>query len=89
MAGLLDDPQWVDAVPPHGKRSGRPVSPVWAKLRANPGQWALIATGVTRSAGHNRARQHPECEVVVRNERTVDGRRVVDVYARYIGEEPF
>lgn len=78
--------EWVDEVPER-RRSGRWVR-VTQELRARPGQWAKVDTGVTNTAFATMLKQgrlgnaEPgEFEATCR--RNDDG--TYDVYARYVG----
>ena len=55
--------------------------PIRDALKANPGRWALIGEGRNSGIAHHLKRGG--FEAVTRNHRTVDGKKVSDVYARW------
>lgn len=81
---LLDTPKFVDELPPRSD-AGRVSSPVWAALRERPGQWALVSEAVNCGSASMYAKTHPGFEMASRNTREIGGKKVVDVYARYVG----
>lgn len=81
---LLDTPKFVDELPPRSNAGNRP-SPVWAALRERPGRWALVGEAVNCGSAPMYAKTHPGFEMASRNTREIGGKKVVDVYARYVG----
>ena len=84
---------WEEPPPGHVPKHGRSQKIV-EQLKANPGAWAKILTGVSPAYASNIKtgktatawRPTSDFEVVTRNSKMSDGVRRVDVYARYIGQ---
>ena len=89
----MSDIVWED---PPAKTRGRHMTGkharIAAELRSHPGEWAKVATGEVQIAAYIKyARTSTympsgSFEAVARNVRQVDGKRVADIYARYVGE---
>lgn len=78
------DIQFVDELPPKAT-GGRTTSPildaVTAALKARPGEWAIVLTAA--NSGHTSRFRDRGLATATRNTRTVDGKKVVDIYARW------
>ena len=77
--------EFVDPPPKatgNDKRAAARNAAVLAQLKARPGEWALVKHDTTDTAGSTWRRQG--CEVTTRTTGHREGRRVVDVYARWV-----
>lgn len=90
----MTDIKWQEP-PSDGRERHGKWEPVADRLRSRPGAWALIAEGVSASLRSNLVRGNMKAfrpagsfEAVSRNPRSgQSGARVVDIYARYVGED--
>lgn len=75
-----------------GRTSHTDHAAIAEELRLHPGQWAKILIGRPSLAGEIKAGRYRafepkgSFEAVSRKVRDVDGRRVADIYVRYIGD---
>lgn len=76
-----DEIKFVDQPPSRGRGPSARIDEIVAKLKARPGEWALVGEGVGANCPTPYKRRG--CEYITRNTRKVDGRRVVDAYARW------